>query len=182
MPQRASFYDAGGPKICLNVRFMTPEDLSTCLNVRRFMTPEDLRYANKYFVTTCSVSVRASAAGLDHEDRVPTGVDTCGLCKLAHGRRPWAGGRLQHCLYVRRLPTAEDFKHVPQRVSFYDTGGLKHGLDVRRLMTTEDLNMNTGGHMTTCGIFSRTSAGGPDHGGQNTDRRQRLSPQHVRPI
>ncbi|MQL68980.1 hypothetical protein Taro_001253 [Colocasia esculenta] len=46
-------------------------------------------------------------------------------------------------------------------------------------MTTEDLNMNTGGHMTTCGIFSRTSAGGPDRGGQNTDSRQRLSPRQL---
>ncbi|MQM23689.1 hypothetical protein Taro_056756 [Colocasia esculenta] len=71
-------------------------------------------------------------------------------------------------LYVCRFMTPEDLN--------------VHCVYVRRLMTTEDLNTNTGAPMTTCGVFSRTSTGGPERRGQNTDRRQGLSPQHVRPI
>ncbi|MQM09541.1 hypothetical protein Taro_042417 [Colocasia esculenta] len=62
--------------MCLYVyRFMTPEDLNICLYVCRFMTPEDLNMANGGLATTCGVSVRASAGGLDHEDKAPTGVE-----------------------------------------------------------------------------------------------------------
>ncbi|MQM10360.1 hypothetical protein Taro_043248 [Colocasia esculenta] len=111
MPRRTSFYDAGGLKY-------------RCLNVCRFKTPEDLDYANRDFVTTCSVSVRASAAGLDHEDRVPTGVDTCGLCKLAHGRRPWAGGRLVGTFRPNGMRKSED--HTVEPSSF---GQLKEETD-----------------------------------------------------
>ncbi|MQL79350.1 hypothetical protein Taro_011788, partial [Colocasia esculenta] len=95
MPLRVSFTTPEDLNMCLNVcrfmtpedlnmrlyvyRFMTPEDLNMCLYVCRFMTPEDLNRANGGLVTTCGVSVRASAGGLDHEDKAPTGVDTCGL-------------------------------------------------------------------------------------------------------
>ncbi|MQL75181.1 hypothetical protein Taro_007554 [Colocasia esculenta] len=37
----------------------------------------------------------------------------------------------------------------------------QHCLYVRRFMTTEDLNTNVRSHMTTCGVFSRTSGGIP---------------------
>ncbi|MQL85182.1 hypothetical protein Taro_017692 [Colocasia esculenta] len=75
-PRRVSFYDTGGLKHGLDVcRFMTPEDLQMCLDVCRFATPEDLNMANGGLVTTCGVSMRASAGGPDHGVKAPTGVE-----------------------------------------------------------------------------------------------------------
>ncbi|MQL86793.1 hypothetical protein Taro_019327 [Colocasia esculenta] len=75
-PRRVSFYDTGGLKHGLDVcRFMTPEDLHMCLDVCRFITPEDLNMANGGLVTTCGVSMRASAGGPGHGDKAPTGVE-----------------------------------------------------------------------------------------------------------
>ncbi|MQL90674.1 hypothetical protein Taro_023267 [Colocasia esculenta] len=50
-------------------------DLHMCLDVCRFMTPEDLNVANGGLVTTCGVSMRASAGGPGHGDKAPTGVE-----------------------------------------------------------------------------------------------------------